>query len=56
MRRTMLKLVNNLQQGIEPPAAKDPELYRVRPLDVVSEHDDLPSVLEEYREETLLPV
>jgi hypothetical protein len=31
-------------------------MYRVRPLDVVSEHADLPSVLEEYREETLLPV
>jgi phthalate 4,5-dioxygenase len=56
MRRLMLKLVQNLQQGIEPPAAKEPELYRVRPLDVVSENAELPAVLEEYREETLLPV
>jgi len=56
MRRMMLRLLKNLEQGIEPPAAREPELYRVRPLDVVSSNAELPAVLEEYREETLLPV
>ena len=56
MRRLMLRLLKNMEQGIEPPGAREPELYRVRPLDVVSENAELPDVLEEYREETLLPV
>jgi phthalate 4,5-dioxygenase oxygenase subunit len=56
MRRLMTRLVTNLQEGIEPLAAQKPELYRVRPLDVVSENAELPAVLDEYREETLLPV
>jgi len=56
MRRLMLKLVNDLENGIEPFAASRPELYRVRPLDVVSDNSELPLVLEEFQEETLLPV
>jgi hypothetical protein len=56
MRRLMTRLVTNLQAGIEPLAAKQPALYRVRPLDVVSDNAELPAVLDEYREETLLPV
>ena len=56
MRRMMLDLVRALEQGKEPYAATHPELYRVRPLDVVSRNADLPAVLDEFREETLLPV
>jgi phthalate 4,5-dioxygenase len=56
MRRLMMRLVTDLQRGIEPPAATHPELYRVRPLDVVSENAELPAVLDEYRAQTLLPV
>jgi phthalate 4,5-dioxygenase oxygenase subunit len=56
MRRLMLRLLQNLEQGVEPDAAQRPELYRVRPLDVVSDSDSLEGVLEEFRAETLLPV
>ena len=56
MRRMMLDLVRALEQGKEPFAATHPELYRVRPLDVVSQNAELPALLEEYREQTLLPV
>jgi hypothetical protein len=56
MRKLMLKLVHDLESGVEPYAATRPELYRVRPLDVVSENAELPRVLEEFFEETLLPV
>jgi hypothetical protein len=56
MRRLMTRLVTDLQRGIEPHAATHPELYRVRPLDVVSENAELPAVLDEYRAETLLSV
>jgi hypothetical protein len=51
----MLRLVENLQKGIEPYAAMHPELYRVQPLDVVSEFDELDKVLREYREQALIP-
>ena len=50
MRRLMLRLLKNMEQGIDPPGAREPELYRVRPLDVVSDNAELPAVLEEYRE------
>jgi hypothetical protein len=56
MRRLMTRLVSDLQNGIEPHAATQPELYRVRPLDVVSDNAELPGVLDEYHAETLLPV
>jgi phthalate 4,5-dioxygenase len=56
MRRMMLRLVESLQQGQEPYAAKRPELYRVRPLDVVSENAELSRVLEEFSEDARLPV
>jgi phthalate 4,5-dioxygenase len=55
MRRTMLRMVENLQKGIEPYAATHPELYRVQPLDVVSEFSELDRVLEQYREQALIP-
>jgi nitrite reductase/ring-hydroxylating ferredoxin subunit len=56
MRQLMKRLVTDLQNGIEPYAATRPELYRVRPLDVVSDNSELPKVLDEYHAETLLPV
>ena len=49
MRRTLLRLLDNMQKGIEPYAATHPELYRVQPLDVVSDFAELDKVLEEYR-------
>jgi hypothetical protein len=55
MRRMMLRLVDNLQKGIEPYAATHPELYRVQPLDVVSDHAELHEVLDEYHEQALIP-
>jgi hypothetical protein len=55
MRRMMLRLIENLQKGIEPYAATHPELYRVQPLDVVSEFDELEKVLQEYRDQALIP-
>jgi nitrite reductase/ring-hydroxylating ferredoxin subunit len=54
MRRLMLRLVENLQKGTEPYAATHPELYRVQPLDVVSDFDDLNKVLEEFREQRVI--
>ena len=56
MRRLMLDLVRGLQQGKEPSPATHPELYRVRPLDVVSQNAELGALLDEYHEQTLLPV
>jgi nitrite reductase/ring-hydroxylating ferredoxin subunit len=50
MRRRMLRLVENLQKGVEPYAATHPELYRVQPLDVVSDHADLARVLDEHHD------
>jgi phthalate 4,5-dioxygenase oxygenase subunit len=55
MRRTLLRLLDNLAKGIEPYAASHPELYRVQPLDVVSDFAELDQVLAEYREQALIP-
>ncbi|MBV9897866.1 MAG: hypothetical protein JO020_27225 [Chloroflexi bacterium] len=49
-------MLENFEKGIEPYAAAHPELYRVRPLDVESDNDELPKVLEEYSEDALMPV
>jgi hypothetical protein len=56
MRQMMLRMLQNFEKGIEPYAATHPELYRVRPLDVESDHAELPKVLEEYSEDALMPV
>jgi nitrite reductase/ring-hydroxylating ferredoxin subunit len=55
LRRRLLGLVKQLQQGIEPYAATHGDIYRVAPLDVVSEHAELEKVLQEFREEALIP-
>jgi hypothetical protein len=55
MRRTLVRLLENFSKGTEPYAATHPELYRVQPLDVVSEYSELDKVLEEYREQALIP-
>ena len=38
MRKLYMRLARNLEQGIEPPHPTKPEVYRARPLDVLSEH------------------
>jgi hypothetical protein len=55
MRRTLVRLLENFSKGTEPYAATHPELYRVQPLDVVSEYSELDKVLQEYREQALIP-
>jgi len=55
MRRTMLRLIENLQKGIEPYAATHPELYRVQPLEVESDFAELDRVLEQYAAEAKIP-
>jgi hypothetical protein len=51
----MLRLIENLQKGIEPYAATHPELYRVQPLDVESDFAELDRVLEQYAAEAKIP-
>jgi phthalate 4,5-dioxygenase oxygenase subunit len=55
MRRMMLRMLDNFEKGIEPYAPSHPEIYRVQPLDVESDHPELHEVLEEYRQEALIP-
>src|SRR3954454_2318168 len=50
MRRLMLRMLENFENGAEPFAPMHPEIYRVQPLDVVSDFAELDKVLEEYRE------
>jgi hypothetical protein len=54
MRRMMLKMLEAFERGVEPYAASHPSLYRVQPLDVESENEDLQAVLDEYKEEALI--
>jgi phthalate 4,5-dioxygenase len=55
MRRMMLRMLDAFQRGVEPYAATHPSLYRVQPLDVVSDFAELQAVLDEYREQALIP-
>jgi hypothetical protein len=55
MRRMMLRMLENFEKGIEPFAPAHPEVYRVRPLDVESEHAELPNVLQEYSDDARMP-
>ncbi|MDE3076298.1 MAG: hypothetical protein KGJ86_12795, partial [Chloroflexota bacterium] len=55
MRRRMLRMVKELQQGIEPFAATHPDIYRVRPLDIDSHASELAELLEEHREDIRIP-
>ncbi len=51
LRRTLLRLVRELQAGIEPYAASHPEVYRIRALCVNDAQDDLELLMREYRDE-----
>ncbi|MBV9583168.1 MAG: Rieske 2Fe-2S domain-containing protein [Chloroflexi bacterium] len=55
MRRMMLRMLDNFEKGTEPFAPAHPEIYRVRPLDVESEHAELPDVLKQYSEDARMP-
>ncbi|MGH2470102.1 MAG: hypothetical protein ACRDGF_08505, partial [Chloroflexota bacterium] len=47
-RRRLLKTARDLQHGIEPYAATHPEVYHVRPLDIVSHESEIGPLLAEY--------
>ena len=47
-RRILIRMAKALQRGEEPVAARNGALYRVRPLDVISAHADLASLVEAY--------
>ena len=52
-RRILLKLARELQEGQTPHAASNPDVFRVRSLDVVSPQGDFQGLMEEYAEETV---
>ncbi len=56
MRRRLLKMVAELQQGVEPYAASHPELYRVKPLDIDSPAADLADLITEHKDAMRIPV
>jgi len=41
MRRHLMKMARRLREGIEPPILKDATLFRVRPVDIVTDQPDL---------------
>jgi hypothetical protein len=49
-RRHLLQAVRDLQKGIEPYAASHGDLYRVRALDAITDHEELDAVLAAYEE------
>jgi nitrite reductase/ring-hydroxylating ferredoxin subunit len=55
MRRRFLKMIADLQKGIEPYAPQHPEIYRVRPLDIDSPDDDLGELLSHHPEKVHIP-
>ncbi|MDE3077101.1 MAG: Rieske 2Fe-2S domain-containing protein [Chloroflexota bacterium] len=54
-RRRLLRTARELQQGIAPYAAAHGEVYRVRPLDVISPEGDLSRLLEDHAGEVKSP-
>ncbi|MFI5265832.1 MAG: Rieske 2Fe-2S domain-containing protein [Chloroflexota bacterium] len=54
-RRRLLRMVRDLQQGIEPYVASHGDLYRVRALDVISDESELPALLESNAEQLQAP-
>jgi len=56
MRRKLLQMVWELQDGVEPANACHPEHYVVRALEVVSPHTDLDKVMEEHATDLMVPV
>jgi hypothetical protein len=55
-RRRLMKLARDLEQGIEPVAPTSPELYRVRPLDLISSEPDFGALLDQHAEDARVPV
>jgi phenylpropionate dioxygenase-like ring-hydroxylating dioxygenase large terminal subunit len=55
-RRRLMKLARDLEHGIEPVAPAHPELYRVRPLDLLSSEPEFGALLEQHAEEAKVPV
>lgn len=47
-RRALIRMVNALQDGVEPELARRGDLYHVRGADVVTEYQDFESVLADY--------
>ncbi|MBV8083801.1 MAG: Rieske 2Fe-2S domain-containing protein [Chloroflexi bacterium] len=56
MRRRMMRMARELQQGIEPFAATHSEAYRVKPIDVNSPHGELAALLDAHRDDVRIPV
>jgi phthalate 4,5-dioxygenase len=55
MRRRMLNMIRDLQNGIEPNTPHRPEAYRVRPLDVDSSCGELTELLEQHADDVRMP-
>jgi phenylpropionate dioxygenase-like ring-hydroxylating dioxygenase large terminal subunit len=55
-RRRLMKLARDLENGVEPVAATHPELYRVRPLDLLSSEPEFGALLDQHAEEARVPV
>ncbi|MDE2969580.1 MAG: hypothetical protein OXT51_05705, partial [Chloroflexota bacterium] len=47
-RRMLLRMARELQEGVEPTAVQQGDLYHVRAIDVVTEESTLPGVLERH--------
>jgi hypothetical protein len=47
-RRKLLRLARELQEGIEPVAAQQGDMYHIRAIDVVSSESDIANVLEKH--------
>jgi phenylpropionate dioxygenase-like ring-hydroxylating dioxygenase large terminal subunit len=54
-RRRLMKLARELEHGVEPVAATHPELYRVRPLDLLSSEPEFGALLEQHADEARVP-
>jgi hypothetical protein len=56
MRRQLMRIARQLQQGIEPYSANHGEVYRVRALDEVDATADLGALITRYENEMLRAV
>jgi phthalate 4,5-dioxygenase len=54
-RRRLIKLARDLEKGIEPATPNHPELYRVRPLDLVTGEPEFGALLEQFSQEARVP-
>jgi len=55
-RRRLIRLAKALEEGHEPYAASHPEIYRVRPLDLVSPEPDMEQLMKDHAQEAVVPV